>query len=401
MYKTLPVSSLLALTVAIGSAQVHAVDPAAIEAGVFNLIPQLAVEQRYDTNILSQPDDELESWVTILAPSVHAQADLDKVKIQFGLVNTTGIYDRSNSDNYNDTRVNADVSWELNHRNQLDFSAVYNNTHEDRGTGFSQGTGAGSIEEPDEYTEMTYGAKYTYGSETSRGRLVLGVTDYDKLYTNHRDTTRGRDRHDLGGSATFYWGVGGRTDVLLEAKHTDINYDNDPVGGFGTLDSTVTKYLAGVTWAATAKTQGTVKLGQARKDFDSNQRKDFSGSSWEAEVQWAPKAHSVISLSTSREPRETTGMGNFIDAETYGVNWQHGWSSRITSNVFYNMSEESYEKSAVKREDDLESYGLRVDYSLLRWVDLGLSYTYSEKDSNLNQFDYDRNQVALHVNISM
>lgn len=401
MHKTLPVSSVLALTAAIGSAQVHAVEPAAIEAGVFNLIPQLAVEQRYDTNILSQPDDELESWVTILAPSVTAQAELDKVKIQFGLVNTTGIYERSSADNFNDTRVNADVSWELNHRNQLDFGYVYNNTHEDRGTGFSQGVGAGSIEEPDEYTEETYGVKYTYGSETSRGRLVLGLSDYDKQYTNHRESTRGRDRHDVGGSATFYWNVGGRTDVLLEAQQKDINYDNDPVGGFGTLDSTQTKYLAGVTWEATAKTTGIVKVGQARKDFDSNQRKDFTGSSWEATVQWAPRTYSVISLNTSREPRETTGMGNFIDAESYGVSWQHGWTNRITSNLFYNYSEESYEKAAVKRDDDLTSYGLRVDYKLKRWIDLGLSATYSEKDSNLNQFDYERNQIAVHVNISM
>lgn len=401
MYKTLPVSSVLALTVAIGTAQVHALEPAAIEAGVFNLVPTLSVEQRYDTNILSQPDDELESWVTVLAPSVQAQAQLDKVKIQFGLVNTTGIYERSSDDNYNDTRVNADVSWELNHRNQLDFSAVYNNTHEDRGTGFSQGASAGRIDEPDEYTEVTYAGKYTYGSETSRGRLVLGLTDYDKLYTNHRETTRGRDRHDVGGSATFYWNVGGRTNVLLEAQQKDINYDNDPVGGLGTLDSTQTKYLAGVTWEATAKTTGIVKLGQARKDFDSNQRKDFTGSSWEAEVQWAPRTYSVISLNTSREPRETTGMGNFIDAETYGINWRHGWTNRITSNVFYNISEESYEKAAVKRSDDLTSYGVRVDYNLLRWVDVGLSANYSEKESNLNQFDYERNQIALHLNISM
>ncbi len=404
MYKKLPVSSVVALSAAVAAFQVQAVEPATIKAGIFDVVPVLSLDQRYDDNIFSQPEDEKESWVTVLTPSVTAQADLGTVAVELGYQHTAGFYESSSDDNFNDDKVNGLVSWELNHRNQLDVSATYNDAHEDRGSGFTQGAGALSIEEPDTFEELTYDAKYTFGSETSTGRLVLNLTDYSKEYTNHRDSTRGRDRDDLTAGATFYWRVGGATDVLLEAKQTDIDYVKDPavvVGDFDTLDSTTTKYLVGVTWEATAKTTGIVKVGQAKKDFDDNDRNDFSGSSWEAEVQWSPLTYSTLSLNTSREPRETNGVGSFIDAETYGVSWQHSWTNRLSSNVYYNFSDEVYKGAAAKREDEITSYGLRVDYNMRRWLDLGFSVGYSEKDSTGEAFEFKRNQAALHLTVSL
>ncbi|GAB3108666.1 outer membrane beta-barrel protein [Aestuariicella hydrocarbonica] len=404
MYKKFTAPSMMALCAAVGASQVQALEPAVIKAGAFELTPALTLEQRYDNNIFSQPEDEKESWVTVLAPSIQAAADLGTVEVLMGYQHSAGLYEASSDDNFNDNTASAAMSWEPNHRNQLDLTATYNDSHEDRGTGFSQGSGADGIEEPDTYEDITLDAEYVYGSETSPGRLVFNVTNYDKEYTNHRDLTKGRDREDLSGGVTFYWGVGGKTDVLLEAKQTDIDYNSDPdavVGSFDTLDSTVTKYMAGVTWEATAKTTGIIKVGQAKKDFDDADRKDFSGTSWEAEVQWAPKTYSMISLNTAREPRETNGVGSFIDAETYGVSWQHSWTDRVTSNLFYNFTDETYKGAAVKREDELTAYGLRVDYSMRRWLDVGFSASYSEKDSTQNAFSYERNQVAMHLNVSM
>ncbi|MGH1373382.1 MAG: outer membrane beta-barrel protein [Cellvibrionaceae bacterium] len=397
-----PVS--LALATAIASVNVQAIEPSVIKVGVFDLVPAIGLDQRYDDNIFSQASDEQESWVTVLTPSVQASADLGSVELELAYQHAAGIYENSSDDNYNDNAVSAALSWELNHRNQLDLSTTYNDGHEDRGTGFSQGAGAGAIDEPDTFEEVTVDAQYAYGGETSRGRLVLDISNYSKEFTNHRTTTRGRDRDDLATGATFLWRVGGKTDVLAEVKRTDIDYVSDPAstaGSFDTLDSTATKYLVGVTWEATAKTQGSIKVGQEKKDFDDSDRDDFSGTSWEVGIQYSPKTYSILSLNTAREARETNGTGSFIDAEDYGINWQHSWTDSLTSTLFYSFSEESYEDDITGREDEISGYGLRLDYNMRRWLDLGLSAVYNERDSNLDSFDYERNQVTLHLLMSL
>lgn len=404
MLTTRMAPSLLALAAAIVSTNALALEPATIKVGVFDVVPAVGIDQRYDDNIFSQASDEEDSWVTVIKPAVSATADFGSVEVELAYQHTAGYYDNSSDDNFNDNRLEANLSWELNHRNQLDLKAIYNDSHEDRGTGFSEGVGAGGIDEPDTFEETTVDAKYTYGGDTSRGRLVLNLANYSKDFTNHRDLTRGRDRDDFKTGATFLWRVGGKTDVLAEVRRTDIDYVSDPadvVGVFDTLDSVATKYLLGVTWEATAKTQGSIKVGQAKKDFDDSDRDDFSGTSWEVGVQWAPKTYSVLSLNTAREDRETNGTGNFIDAETFGLGWEHNWTDRFSSNVYYNLEQETYEDDAAGREDDLTSYGVRFDYEMRRWLELGVSAVYSERDSNLNGFDFERNQVTLHLLMSL
>jgi hypothetical protein len=399
MMNKLPIAA--ALFCATASYHTQAVDePGSLDVGIFEVIPELALDQRYDDNVFSQAEDEVHSWVTVVAPSIQAQADLGSVAIDLEFQHLSGIYDRTNADNYHDNYVSTTLGWELNHRNQLDLTASYNDSHEDRGTGFSQGTAILEIDEPDTFEEVTFDAKYTYGSESSRGRLVLNVTNYEKEFTNHRDSTRGRDRDDITGATTFYWRVGGRTNVLAELKKTDVDYVNDPadlVDTFDSLDSDLTKYLVGVTWEATAKTEGSIKVGQAKKDFDDSDREDFSDSSWEVDIQWAPKTYSIFSLNSAREARETNGIGSFIDAKTYGVAWQHGWSSRLSSSLFFNYEEETYKEDADGRKDELAAFGVRIDYSMRRWLGLGLTVGYADKDSNIDTFDYSRNQVTFHL----
>ncbi len=403
-----PVSSLLTLSAAVSavviSAQSHALEPAVIQMGMFDVVPSVTLEQRHDDNIFSQSNNEKDSWVTILSPSVQAAADFGNTKVELGYQHIAGSYASSSDDDYNDNSVTGLVSYEFNSRNQIDLSASYLDGHEDRGTGFSQGAGATGIDEPDTYEETTIDAEYIFGSDSSRGRLVFNVGAVEKEYTNHRDSTRGRDRDSNNAGATFYWNVGGRTNVLVEGSYTDIDYVNDPaavVAAFDTLDSEQQKYSVGVTWEATGKTQGTIKVGQRKKDFDDSDRDDFSGSSWEADVQWSPKTYSVVTINSAKDSRETNGTGSFIDSTSYGVTWQHAWSNRFNSSVFYSYDEESYEDDPAQREDETSTTGVRFDYSMRRWLDLGLSFTNTEKDSNITGFDFDRNQVALHLSMSL
>lgn len=393
--------SVMTLCAVLASAQALAVQPANIEVGIFDVTPSLSLDTKYDDNITQALDaDKIHSLVAVVAPGVQAVADNGEQRYTLGYQLLGGSYASSHVDDYVDNRFNAGFDWSLNHRNKLELSAEYFDGHEDRGSNdFSDGA-----VNPDELTEETLSATYTYGSEASKGRLVANIQNFDREYTNNRDLTEGRDRKDLKAGATFYWRVGGKTDLLVEASKTDIDYVNDPASvanGFDTLDSDLKKLLVGVTWEATAKTSGTVKVGQATKSFDDADRQEADNTSWDANVQWSPKTYSVLTFATARRADESSGTGSYIDAEDYSVSWNHQWSNSIVTNAYYSITDESYAEDAGNRADDLTNFGVRVDYEMRRWLSLGLSASYSERDSNDESNNYERNITALHMQVSL
>lgn len=386
------------------SSQAVAVEPATFDVGVFKAAPTVTVDQKYDDNIFSQDNDEVDSWVTVLSPSIQAQADNGTHSYTLGYQMIAGYYSNSTDDNYLDHRITAEAEWELNHRNTLGANFEFYDTHEERGTGFSQGDTALLLSSPDDFRETVLGGEYIFGGIKSKGRLVSELEYYDKRYTNHRTTTRTRDREHIELKETFYWGVSGNTDILVQGAYADINYKNDPASVTGvqdTLDSKRVQVLTGVNWKATGKTEGEIKLGYEGKSFDDSDRDDFNGLSWDAKVKWSPKEYSVLSASTGRSQEEANGSGDFIDTETVSFDWRHDWNERFNTLVNLNFIQEDYEGDVNGQEDDTYNYTLRVNYEMRRWLSLGSSFRYEERSSNQQDQDYKRNIVALHIEASL
>jgi len=394
--------SVLALCAALSSGQALAQSitaPATIEAGIFDLTPTLSLDTLYNDNITKQPESgKHSSVVTVLTPGVQAVADNGEQRYTLGYEFAGGSYASSSVDNYADNRFNAGFDWTLNHRNKLSLSADYFDGHEDRGVNdFS----AGAVS-PDELTEEKLGLSYTYGGETSKGRLVGTIESLDKQYTNNREVTTSRDREDLKAGATFYWRLAGATDLLLEATQTDIDYVSDPAvvaGELDTLDSELNELFVGVTWLATGKTTGTVKVGQTERDYADTDRENSSNTSWDVNVIWSPKIHSSFTFTAARKATESSG--NYIDGDSYGVEWNHQWSNALTSKMHYTLADEDQTDLDVGRTDDLNTYGVRVDYAMRRWLSVGVSFDYSDRDSNRNDFDYENKITALHLSASL
>ncbi len=386
------------------SCALMAAEPATLDIGIFKVAPIFTLDQKYDDNIFSQDNNENDSWVSIASPSIQAKATDGTSTYSFGYQLISGFYSNSSDDNYIDNRLSAEGEWELNHRHVITLDAELFDTHEDRGTGFSQGDAALLLSSPDEYRESTLGAGYTFGGIRSKGRLVSHLEYYDKRYTNHRSLTQGRDREEIQIGEAFFWNVGGKTDALFEIEYTDIDYVNDPesiVGTVDSLDSDLIKVFAGATWETTGKTEGAIKLGYAKKSFSDGDRDDYSGFSWDINVKWAPKEYSVITVMTGRRQDESNGSGDFIDGQDFGINWAHEWNDRFDTLLSTNFSNEDYKGDPNEQEDDLFDYSLRVNYEMRRWLTFGTSFKYEERSSNQENQDYKRNIIALHLEASL
>lgn len=358
-----------------------AIEPASVTSGPVAVIPQLSVEVGHDDNILTTKTDTIDTLITIVKPSVQfvAEQENDAYRVTYAVED--GTYHSSSPDNYTDQSLVGEAIMELNGRNRLDVTATLLKEHEDRGS-----NDAAIQASPDRYTDKKIAATYRYGAADAQGNLELTGSYLNHEFANASNAGRDRDNFLLDG--IFFYRVAPKTKALFEVRQEEFDYKL----ASSTLDNTERKYLAGVTWDATAKTSGSAKLGYSEKDFDST-KPDQDGVSWEIGVNWSPLTYSTIAINAAQEFEETSGTGDAIDTENFSVSWQHAWNDRVSTNAMVSRLNEEY--IGATREDDTDTLKLGVNYELQRWLSMGLAYTYTDKESTDADSVYDRNQVML------
>jgi hypothetical protein len=351
--------------------------------------PYIGAGLGYDDNLFYANENEKSSYLYVVSPGLRLDArDASKV-FSFAYQSQYGVYTSSRNDDYWDHNVATtfDTIMAPSLYGRLSYYFVHG--HDPRGL-----TDRPTQEHPDKYEDSRPGATLAYGAPGARGRIE-GYYSYEyRKYINNRDTTIGSDREVPEYGAAFYWRVMPRTSLLAEARRTEQNY----VLVGSPLNSHENRYYAGVTWEATAATTGTVKVGQLQKRFDSD-LPDYSGTSWEGLISWAPRSYSRFDFYSARYPIESTGLGNFILADSTGVVWNHNWSSYVSTGVNLRYERDKYQ--GFDRNDDVASVGLRVGYKFRRWLTIGAEYTYTKRDSNLDIYDYTKNLYFVTLTASL
>jgi hypothetical protein len=310
-----------------------------------------------------------------------------------------GVYQDSDDDDYDDHTVSFDASVSPSDFVEASFGASYGWLHDNRGEGSSEGLNAASRGEPDEYEISSVNVDLDFGRDSAMFGFLLQMSRDDIEYQNNLNETvfRNRDETDLVGRV--YANIsGGKTKVFVQASQKDNSYDEDPILG-GKLDSDEDGYSVGIEWEATGKTSGLIRVGEVDKEFDSAAREDDSINIWEVQVAWSPRTYSHIILNSSSQPRETNGTGNFIEAQDTSLTWLHAWSDDLSTTFTYTDGNDEY--SNANREDDRQNISLSLSYDWRRWMTIGANYTHSERDSNQNEFDFDRNIVSVSVDMAL
>lgn len=377
-----------------------AAEPAPIKVGAIDFIPTLNVDLSDTDNMFKTAANEVDTRLLLLTPRLQAIVGDGSNSLSVTAEVIDGDFSATSEDDYTDWRIGADARLEMNSRNAFELNGSLFSTREMRGTGFSQG---GLLPtDPDSYEDTNLGIKYLYGGSEDFFRFDLSVSNYDKQYDNNRSQTRFRDREDAKLSGTAYFDVSPRTSLLAEYKRTDVNYKTDPnviVGAPDSLDSIETYAFVGVSWDATAKTTGSIKVGHGKKDLDDADRRDADGAVWEANLLWEPLTYSSVSFNAVNGYGEAVGQGNALETENYNLNWSHSWSDSLSHSFNLYTSDEVYVGS--QRSDEFDTLSFRVDYSVRRWFDLNVSVAREERDSNFALFNFKENVVALGFSLSL
>lgn len=388
------------------------------------ITPILNFKQLYDSNVLSAKTDEVDSWLTIIQPSVKLTrefGEFGKHNFQLDWQLSHGEYHASEEDDFNDHELLGKLNYEINLRHQLMFQGGYVDLHEERGSRFSIGIGS-ELERPDTYEEVYGGVRYTYGAATADMRLELelgyldnnyGRVDEQDINTGElNDVTATRDRTNTKYGGTFYYKIGSATDLTIDAWNSDINYDVT-INPIEELSSIENQIMIGAEWEATAITNSFVKVGYKEKDFDLSTRDTFYALEWEAEILWMPKTYSKVTFSTGRVTDETNGEGYFfnddiqgladvIEGTSYSINWRHEWQERLSSNITYAVNKDVYKGSTgTIRVDHNSGLIASLYYDMTYWLSFSLDYTVNERESTRDFLIYDRQLVTLGVRMAL
>ncbi|GAA0691867.1 hypothetical protein GCM10009104_18560 [Marinobacterium maritimum] len=389
MRKTFTLNTLAAAVMLAGSGSALAIDAASMKLGAMNFTPTLELSERYDDNFRETGGNEESSWITTIKPTFElaAQDRLNIYKLTYSF--NSEIFHSSQDDNNTDHHLDADAHMEFSARSRLDLNVGYDKM-EDVADTEVEGTN-------DKYHTYNIGGVYGYGAESATMQFELGANQEWKRYDNKGGINADMERDTLSLGATAYYRLAPKTRALAEIRYNDYDYKL----ASSTLNSDAMAYLLGVTWDATAKTSGTAKVGYEKKDFDSAAREDADNSMWEVGVTWKPRSYSAFTLNTRRgldEGSDGADGEDYIETTRTSLNWNHEWSSYLSSDVNYAFTDEQYETD---REDETSEFAIGLNYDLRRWATVGVGYKYKDVDSNVASERYDNNVYQVKLTMGL
>lgn len=348
----------------------------------------------YDDNILRAADDFEESDTSlVVAPELTLAGILGKQRFSAVYKGEYAKYADNGDVDYDDHDIRLRADLDHSYRFTSRFDVRYQDKHEDFGDVSNIFT---NLTEFNHYKQKDIYGRLVYGRQDSFGQLVFGLGTGSKDYDNNQQEYRSYDR-DLA-TLAFYYRIAPRTRLLTEVVYQDFSYDPD--NATADLDNEYVRYQAGVEWALTNQLEGTIKVGYQDRNYKLDTLNDINGLAYEANVDYTPNTYTTITLGAKRESLDSSleGAGGFLRS-SYTIAAKHALTELLKfDGQFYYAKDEGVFGGT--REDERLFGKLGLLYSALYWVDVGINYSYEERDSTNDLADYQSNSINLTVKLA-
>lgn len=389
----------------------HAQTPPTYSVGPMEAYPILSASAGYATDVIkNESGNDENSWVLNAYVGGGLQGDHRGHRYGAEYEGTVRRFTQSPDDNAFDSRVTAYAGHAFDVRNNIDFGVEYLDQTDPRG--YDEVTedrrDTRGVSEPDEWHQTQMGATYVFGAPEARGQVQCDLCQTWRRYDNNDQEFRNRDIFDLG--VTLAARVRPKTNVLVGATYSDFDYVDEraeDVASQGSLDSTETRYFVGAEWDTTQKLAAIAKIGYLQKEFeDSDRRDDYGSLFWSVEGRWTPRERTRFGAGFSRYLYEEvpytadgdTIVNDFVQVADLHVDWSQQWTDRLSSTVAAYRRWEDWRPT--DREDDVYGVSAGLSYAVNRFLNVGVSAYYRNRDSNDPEFDFDDTGVALTLQLS-
>jgi polysaccharide biosynthesis protein VpsM len=358
---------------------------APVYLGSVKVYASMGIRYGSDNNTRAVPDSESKTSSNYWLYSPSVSADYAAAGQRYAFV-YSGSFRRNNGVSNTDIDshgVSLSGDNVLTARNRLGWQVSHRRVEEDFDSDLSR-----VAEEPVQYRLTSVAATYRYGAEGARGRLEFDLGHSEKRYLNRGEITSASDADISNWGIRFLTRLMPKTFAFVEWQESDTNYKTAGLN----QDSTQESANIGLTWQATAKTNGALSVGKTRRNYNDASREDYRGTTWRVSANWAPMTYSRFALTAAREIGDSTVVGDFgaKEMDTYGLAWNHAWKSFLRTTLSWSRQESDYRFE--NRTDKTDRFLAGVYYSFPRNYSVGFEFSPSKRRSNDDAYDYDRKQ---------
>lgn len=362
--------------------------------------PSVTVSYTQHDNIRRRNDVQESDSRLVIEPSLAYRNDFGRHSLYLSGSLSTSKHNEFDQEDTDTTNLRGLLRLDVSKRFDVEINASLLNTFEERGASGTRTLGSqGQLvnadefdQGPDEVDINTIGADLIYGRGISRLNAIVGVEQSSTEFQNNfQDGTlfadRDRDVDSIHFDVSYELGAKLRAFGRLEQSEIDYSRSSD------SLDSDLDTILVGLRYSPSAKLNGVLSVGKQDKDFESESREDYDGSSYYANLNYALKPYSVISLNASQLVEEAADdSSDFFVSELIGLSWSHALNERWSVGAYTKTINDEFNNG---REDDFDDIGLSVDYTWSRWLTAGLQFGKIERESNRAGIAYEDQYVGL------
>lgn len=368
-------------------------EPVGIRAGSWMFNPSLMSGALYDSNVFSSNTMTRSDIAAIIAPTLRAHTLWERHGIDLKLSAQSTLYSQNSSLNQTNYGLKGGGWFDVAH--DLKVLTSFQASHLNEGVGtLSSPVNAisptpydllsGDITVRKEFNRLAASIgmgvdSYDFGSTRAQNGSIINQDARDgQIYSLH-------GRLDYAFSPKLGWFAG------VEGNQRAIRGTPDR-----TLDSQGYRALSGITLQLTNLITGEIGAGYARQDFADASIGTIEGPAYRAMLMWRPtrlldvhfRAEQIVTQTS-----DTSSTGVQASALQLGADYE------LRRNVVISILG-GYEKDKFfgqSRRDNVITADSRIKYLLNRYGAISLYHRYTERNSDIPVFSYDKHQVGINV----
>lgn len=368
-------------------------EPIGIRAGSWMFNPALISGALFDSNVFSSNTAKRADIAAVFEPSLRAHTLWERHGLDLKLDAQSTIYNENASLNQTNVSLKGNGWFDIAH--DLVVLTNFQIAHLNEGVGtLSSPVNAisptpydlfsGDLTVRKEFNRLTASAgmrvdSYDYGSTHAQNGSIINQDSRDgQIYSLH-------GRVDYAFSPVLGWFA------AVEGNQRNIR----GIPG-QTLDSEGYRALSGVTIGFTNLISGEFGAGYVQQRFDDLSIGTIEGPSYRAMLTWRPtrlldvrfKAEQIVT-----ETSDTSSTGVLANALQLGLDYE------LRRNVIVSLGG-TYENDRFfgqPREDKVVTSDARIKYLINRFGAVSLFHRYTERNSNIPTFSFDKHQVGINV----
>ncbi|WP_395341884.1 outer membrane beta-barrel protein [Ningiella sp. W23] len=344
----------------------------------------------FDDNIFREVDGESDTIFEVL-PTIGYVGLYGKHKLTAEYDGKYALYTDNSDVNYANHRARGQLDLDLTTRWNARLGVLVIDEVEEPGLNNFQLNGA---EEFTEFDSVRLSAETSYGQRQSAGQFVFKYANQSFDYENNNQAFRDRTIDELTG--TFFWRVFPRSRVIFEVR--SLMSDSDNIVGFNQSFDQLS-YLTGLTWEATAKTEGEFRIGYQNTEYDNPLIDDLDGLSFFLDVDYKPDSDSLANLAISRTTRDSAEL-TLAGLETTDIvlSYKTPLAGRFAMEAEYLYRLDDFD-GASNRSDDTNRIKGQLLYDAYNWLEAYVGVEYLTRSSDLEIFEYDNTRFLIGVEI--